>query len=187
MKGTRDIIDQATLDKCSEAVEILKSNPKIRELLGLDLVDDGKNIGIYNEIALDKEYDHTSVGIKGILDNMVVNVAEKKVTINDLKTSNKSIADFPESVDYWKYWLQAAIYVELAKEFLKDVVDDSWTFQFNFIVIDKYNQVYPYKVSHSTMSEWQEELGTCLNQARWHYENREYALPYAFIHHEIEL
>lgn len=184
-KGSRDIIDQSTLDRCSEVVGILKDNQKVRQLLGLDLIHDGTNIGIYNEIELDIE--GNPVGLKGIIDNMVVDAINKKVTINDLKTSSKSIQDFPESVTYWKYSLQAAIYLTLAKHFLKDVIDDSWSFEFNFIVIDKYNQVYPFKVSHATMLDYLDELGIALNQARWHYENRNYSLPYEFINHEILL
>lgn len=186
-KAGRDIIDQNTLDRCSEAVEILKDNQKVRELLGLDMTHDGSIVGIYNEIELDAEVPEMPVGIKGVIDNMVVDVKHKTVKINDLKTSNKSIKDFPESVEYWRYSLQAAIYVRLAKEFLKDVVDDTWSFEFNFIVIDKYNQVYPYKVSDSTMAKWQEELDSCLNQARWHYGNCNYTLPYEFITNEVVL
>lgn len=186
-KAGRDIIDQTTLDRCSEIVEVLKDNSNVRNLLGLDLVHDGTNIGVYNELMLEMPLENQSVGIKGILDNMVVDVQSKKVTINDLKTSNKSIVDFKESVTYWNYSIQAAIYIRLAKHFLIDIVDDSWTFEFNFIVIDKYNQLYPYKVSDATMKEWQDDLDQKLTEACWHYDNCNYALPYAFVQNEILL
>jgi hypothetical protein len=187
VKGTKDIIDQTTLDKCTQAADILKSNSKIRQLLALDEVHDGTTIGIYNELAIDGPLEGFSFGIKGIIDNMVVDVKRKLVTINDLKTSNKSLNEFSESVDYWNYWMQAAMYVKLAKIFLKDVIDDSWTIVFNFIVIDKYNQTYPFKVTNVTMDKWMERLDAQLQEAKWHYENRDYSLPYKFISGEVLL
>jgi orotate phosphoribosyltransferase len=58
------------------------------------------------------------------LDNVVVDHNSKTIFINDLKTTGKSIQDFPESVEYYKYWMQAVIYVMLASEkFLKDKQD----------------------------------------------------------------
>ena len=187
VKGTKDIIDQNTLDKCTQAADILKSNSKIRQLLALDEVHDGKTMGIYNELAIDGPLEDFPFGIKGIIDNMVVDVARKTVTINDLKTSNKSLNEFHESVDYWNYWMQAAMYKKLAKIFLKDVLDDSWVIQFNFIVIDKYNQSYAFRVTNVTMDEWTEKLDAQLQEAKWHYENRDYTLPYKFISGEVLL
>lgn len=187
VKQGKDIIDQNTLDKCSEAAEILKSNSKIVELLGLNKVHDGTTIGIYNELPVDGPLEGFPFGIKGILDNMVVDVARKTVTINDLKTSNKSLNEFSESVDYWNYWMQAAMYKKLAKIFLKDILDDSWLIQFNFIVIDKYNQTYAFRVTNVSMDMWTEKLDAQLQEAKWHYENRDYTLPYKFISGEVLL
>lgn len=187
VKGTKDIIDQNTLDKCTQAADILKSNSKIIQLLALDKVHDGTTMGIYNELAVDGPLEDFPFGIKGIIDNMVVDVAAKTVTINDLKTSNKSLNEFSESVDYWNYWMQAAMYKKLAKIFLKDVIDDTWVITFNFIVIDKYNQTYPFKVTDVTMNEWTQKLDHQLIEAKWHYENRDYTLPYKFLSGEVLL
>jgi hypothetical protein len=187
VKGTKDIIDQSTLDKCTRAAEILKSNSTIIQLLALDKVHDGTTLGIYNELAVDGPLEGFPFGIKGIIDNMVVDVTSKTVTINDLKTSHKSLNDFSESVDYWNYWMQAAMYKKLAKIFLKDVIDDTWLITFNFIVIDKYNQTYAFRVTNTTMEEWSEKLDNQLMEARWHYENRDYTLPYKFISGEVLL
>lgn len=187
IKGNKDIIDQATLDKCSQAVEILKSNPKVRELLALDKIHDGFTLGIYNELEVDGPLEGFPFGIKGIIDNMVVDVENKTVIINDLKTSNKTLNEFEESVDYWKYWIQAAIYKKLALIFLHNVIDTSWQIKFNFIVIDKYNQVYPFPVSQSSLDEWSWELNELLLEAKWHYENHDYTLPRKFLSGEVLL
>lgn len=187
IKGNKDIIDQATLDKCSQAVEVLRSNPKIRELLALDKIHDGKAIGIYNELPIEGSLEDFPFGIKGIIDNMVVDVENKTVIINDLKTSNKTLNEFKESVDYWRYWIQAAIYKKLALIFLQDIMDTSWQIKFNFIVIDKYNQIYAFPVSQSSLDEWSSELNEILLEAKWHYENQDYTLPRKFLSGEVVL
>jgi hypothetical protein len=186
-KAGRDIIDQSTLDKCSQAAEALKANPKIVELLGQDRVATDE-FATYNELPIFVyKYKDYPFGIKGILDNLVVDVEQKLVRINDVKTSSKSISEFPEAVVYWKYWLQAAIYVELAKDFLSKVIDDTWTIEFNFIVIDKYNQVYPFKVSEDSMRAWSVDLECALQEAKYHYESHDYTLPYRFVAEEVLL
>jgi len=191
-KGTRDIIDQATLDKCTKAAENIKADNKVVSLLGLDRVASDV-LGIYNEIELNAPIEDIDsripfqFGLKGIVDNLVVDVTARKVIINDLKTSAKSLREFPESIDYWKYWLQAGVYVRLVAHFLKDVIDESWTIEFNFIVIDKYNQVYPFRVSDDTMSKWKTDTTKLLLEAKYHYDNRDYTLPFEFVAQEVLL
>ena len=76
--------------------------------------------------------------------------------------------------------MQAVMYVILASDkFLKDKPDkDIWQVQVTFIVIDKYNLVYPFQVSTETMSEWKKDFKSVIQIAQWHYGNRRYDLPY---------
>jgi len=191
-KRNRDIIDQATLYKCSEAAQIIKSNSKIVSLLGLDRIASDV-LGIYNEVELTAPIEDIDTripfefGLKGIIDNLVVDVNAKRVTINDLKTSNKSLKEFPESVEYWKYWLQIGVYLRLVAHFLKDVITDDWTIEVNFIVCDKYNQVYAFKVSDETISKWKDDTRKVLLEAKYHYDNRDYTLPFEFVAQEVLL
>jgi hypothetical protein len=100
--------------------------------------------------------------------------------INDLKTTGKDIASFPESVEYYKYWIQASIYYKMAwHEFLRELEDSTeWNIVVTFIVIDKYNQVYPYQVSMETMDMWLVRFEEIEDILKYHYENKEYRLPY---------
>jgi hypothetical protein len=66
-------------------------------------------------------------------------------------------------------------------------MDDTWTIEFNFIVIDKYNQVYSFKVSNDTLDEWTKRLDLQIVEAHYHYENRDYTLPYKFVAGEVLL
>lgn len=186
-KGKRTIIDSAMLDKCSRRAEIVKADECVRKIIGLDMNHDGSKIGIYNELELLMEPDKYPFGFKGIIDNLVVDVASGTVTINDFKTTSKSLKDFTDSVEYWNYWLQAAFYKMLVKDFLKDVIKDDWIIQFNFVVFDRYDQLYIFPVTGITMADWESKAETFITQIKYHYENKEFKLPYAFAHGNIKL
>jgi hypothetical protein len=176
----KTIVDQPTLDGCKAQVEILKSNSDIRELLQLDKSEEDTHIETYNELHIRVDHDKIPFGLHGVLDNVVVDYEAKIIFINDLKTTGKSIQDFPDAVEYYKYWIQAVIYAILASDkFLKDKLDkEEWEVQVTFIVIDKYNLVYPFQVSTETMSQWKSDFREVLKIAKWHYENKRYDLPY---------
>ena len=170
------IVDQPTLDGCKVAVEVLKNNSNVRALLQLDRDEEDKSIEAYNELFVKADVDNLPFGFHGVLDNVVVDHNTKTIFINDLKTLGKSIQDFPDSVEYYRYWIQAVIYVLLAKE--KFSITDDWNVQVTFIVIDKYNQVYPYQVSSETLAKWSESFEDIVQKIKWHYENKRYDLPY---------
>jgi hypothetical protein len=169
-------VDQPTLDGCKVSVEVLKNNSNVRALLQLDRDVEDKSIEAYNELFVKAEADNLPFGFHGVLDNVVVDYNSKTIFINDLKTLGKSIQDFPDSVEYYRYWIQAIIYVLLAKE--KFSIGDDWNVQVTFIVIDKYNQVYPYQVSSETLVKWSESFEEIVQKITWHYENKRYDLPY---------
>ena len=173
----KTVIDQTILDNCKMSLDVIKANDDVRALLQLDKIQEDDEIEVYNELIVSMSDKNLPFGFKGVLDNVVVDHNSKTLFINDLKTSGKSIQDFPESVDYYKYWIQGIIYVMLASEkFLKDKQD--WNVQLTFIVIDKYNQVYPYQVSSESLNKWKIDFEKIVTQIRWHYDNKQYNLPY---------
>jgi hypothetical protein len=176
----KTVVDEPTLNGCKVQVEILKSNKDVRALLQLDKTEEDTHIETYNELHIKMDHERLPFGFNGVLDNVVVDNEAKMLFINDLKTTGKSIQDFPDAVEYYKYWIQAVIYVILASEkFLKDKPDArDWKVQVTFIVIDKYNLVYPFQVSQETMSEWKQDFKQVINIAQWHYNNKRYDLPY---------
>ena len=173
----KTVIDQTILDNCKMSLDVIKANDDVRALLQLDKIQEDDEIEVYNELIVSMSDKNLPFGFKGVLDNVVVDHNSKTIFINDLKTSGKSIQDFPESVDYYKYWIQGTIYVMLASEkFLKDKQD--WNVQLTFIVIDKYNQVYPYQVSSESLNKWKIDFEKIVTQIKWHYDNKQYDLPY---------
>lgn len=176
----KTVVDEVTLNGCRESVIELKSNQAVRTLLQLDKSADDKHIKTFSEHAIKVDLDYLPYGFKGILDNVVIDYASKTLFINDLKTTGKDIASFPESVEYYKYWIQASIYYKMAwYEFLRELEDSTeWNIMVTFIVIDKYNQVYPYQVSMETMEMWLARFEDIEDVLKYHYENKEYSLPY---------
>jgi PD-(D/E)XK nuclease superfamily len=176
----KTVVDQPTLDGCKAQVEILKSNSDVRALLQLDKTEEDTHIETYNELHIKVDHDKLPFGFHGVLDNVVVDEQAKIIFVNDLKTTGKSVQDFPDSVEYYKYWIQAVIYSYLASDkFLKDKPDAaSWQVKVTFIVIDKYNLVYPFQVSDESMRKWNDNFLDVVATAVWHYNNKRYDLPY---------
>jgi len=176
----KTIVDEPTLNNCKSGVEVLQSNEEVRSLLQLDKSEEDVHIESYSELPIEADAEHLPFGFKGIIDNIVIDKESKTIFINDLKTTGKPLVDFPESVQYYKYWVQATVYVKLVfHKFLKDLPDlNEWNLYFTFIVIDKYNQVYPFQVSMETMTLWQQDFEELTDILKYHYENKDFKLPY---------
>jgi len=178
IRGDKVLIDSETLQRCGEAVDALRFHDQVCHLLGL-LTNEMENVDIYNELYLQAETEK-AFGLKGIVDNIKIDLDNKILYINDLKTTGKTISDFKESVEVFNYWAQAAIYERLVRYKFNDLLTEEWKVVFTFIVIDKYQQVYPFEVSAETLRDWQLKLESNLNEAEWHYKEKNYILPYQF-------
>lgn len=179
--SSAEIIDQSTYEKCLSYVEIIKSNNDVMELFASAETDfELDPISTYAEKALDCELKNKPFGLKGIVDFYKVDNEEKLITICDLKTTSKSISDFKETIDFYNYWLQAAIYCKLVFENLEED-QQNYNFIYKFVVIDNYKQVYVFDVSAETLSIWTQSLEETLKIAEYHYTKNDYSLPYEFL------
>lgn len=175
-KEDKNVIDQATYDSCKETAQQLKLNLEVRDVFLLD-----EKAIRHNElyIKLDKFSDY-NWGLQGYLDNLTIK--DGIYRINDIKTTGKALNDFPDTVDYYSYWLQAAIYTMLVKSQFNISFDE---IEFNFCVIDKYKQVKCFPVDSFTLSSWRIKAEEIFKKANWHYTNRDFTLPYDIIHSNI--
>ena len=178
----KSVIDDVTLSKVKDSVEYIKANKVCAGLLQLSKPEISNS-----ELPLQINLDAFPFGLKGIIDNIVIDKESKTVFINDIKTTGKSLQHFPETIDYYRYDLQAAIYYLLALNSLIPENNKNWKITFTFIVIDKFNQVYPFQVKQSTMNQWIAGLWQELNKAKYHYEEKEYGLPYDLAKYNIML
>lgn len=178
-KGNKTLIDQQSYDFCNNAVEMIKTNKDICTLLGCNL-SEFENKEVFNELELKMDIPNKIFGLKGIVDNLVIDHDKKILYINDVKTTSKDLKDFPETVEFYSYWMQAVIYSILVSLKYTNLILQGYKIEFSFIVIDKMFQVYPFKVKDSTLKEWLNKFEDVLFKAEWHYTNKNYELPYEF-------
>lgn len=186
MKGSKTLIDQQSYDFCKTAIDLVKLNKDVCSLIGCNITE-FDNIEVQNEFPIQININNKSFGIKGIVDNIVINHDKKIIYINDIKTTSKDLKDFPETVEYYNYWMQASIYMTLTSIKYTQLINFGYDVKFNFIVIDKTFQVYPFEVKESTLKNWYDKLMECLEKANWHLSTKSYDLPYDFALRRVTL
>ena len=182
----KEVISKDLYDKCKDASEEILLNEKVKDLIGLNDLNSLR----FNEEKLECELDDYNFGLKGIIDNFVFDHDNKKIIINDVKTTSKDLVDFKDSILYYKYWIQAVIYIELvtknAHKYTEEDVKE-YNIDFNFIVVDKFNTVYPFKVSKETINSWKKDFEEILRKVSYHYTDNRFDLPYDLIHENITI
>ena len=191
LKNSKDktLVDLNTYASAQDAAAVIKQNETICSLLNLNK-DAADHIETYNEVKLETAFGDNTFGLKGILDNVLIDRETKTIFINDLKTTGKALQDFPDSVEYYKYWIQAVIYFFLVvNNYLKDEENiNDWNVHFTFVVIDKYNLIYPFQVSDETFLEWVDRFyKEVLPQIKYHYNGKRYDLPYMLATGKVKL
>jgi hypothetical protein len=179
VQDTKTVIDQDTYEYCKSATDVIKMMPTVNKLLGLSDTYDS-NVEVFNELYLQADLKQYPFGIHGILDNLKIDHTERVIYVNDLKTTNKSLKDFQESIDYYQYWLQACMYLTLVSREYMGLIDQGYELRFHFIVIDPMFSTYAFPVTEKTLSNWHTQFLDALKIAEYHYTNRRYELPYAF-------
>ncbi|NDC95586.1 hypothetical protein EB118_06625 [bacterium] len=176
-KKNRDIIDDDTLARIKSYIEVITSNSKIMHVF--NGLPDKTVVKIGSEVPLSIELPGYGFGIKGIVDRIIE--YDNYVHVIDFKTTNKTLAEFKETVEYYSYWLQAAIYLKLVRSITDKPI------KFSFVAIDKYKQLYEFEVSTTTMLEWTGRMAEKMAIAKYHYDTRQYHLPYEFAINQVKL
>ena len=184
----KDVIDNDMLAKAIERVKLLKANPSVVELMDHEVTDfEMDPVEIHNEKYLQCELKNHKFGLKGFIDRYTIDHDKKEITIIDLKTTSKGIEKFAETVDFYRYWMQAVIYITLVIKNCEEKVVN-YKINFKFVVIDNYDQIYVFDVSNNTKKNWysafEEEI---LKVAEYHYINKDYNLPYEFANGNVFL
>ena len=169
-KGDKAVIDEDTLNKVKGYAEIVRSNAKITSLLNIGGAFSMSEV----PFVMDTKY---AFGLRGFVDNVNIDHGAKVIYINDLKTSGKLLQDFPETIEYYKYWLQAAVYCKLVRA---NYGLSDYQIKFHFIVVDKLTQCYAFEVSQVTLNSWMDKLDEIMKIADYHYTNRKFDLPYEY-------
>lgn len=179
-RGNKSVVDQPQMDYCKKSAEVIKSNERLCQLMGINKTD-GDDHTIINEQLYFIPLKKYSFGLKGVIDNIHIDHTSKIIYINDLKTTSRGLADFPEAVSFFMYWIQAIIYLQLVgQKFSELIYNREYEVEFRFIVIDKFLQTYAFKVGETTLHTWLDSFNKKLVEANYHYSNKSFDLPYAF-------
>ena len=184
----KDIIDNDMLAKATERVELMKANKNVMKIMNHKVTDfEIDPIEIYNEKYLECKLKNYKFGLKGYIDRFTIDHDKKEITIIDLKTTSKGLEKFAETVDFYRYWMQAVIYITLVMKNMKEKVSN-YKINFNFVVIDNYDQIYVFDVSNATKADWYSLFEVeILKIADYHYTNKDYNLPYEFANGNVIL
>jgi len=178
----KTVVDQDMYDFAKNTVETIKSNSKLMDLMGFNRDSLTTNVKQHNELDLVcLEFDDYYFGIRGIIDNLVIDHDNKVIRVNDLKKSSKSIGQFEESIEYYNYWMQAALYRLLVNHIKETTFGVDYPVEFRFIVVDPYMQIAPIRISEETMESWTLKLNDELDKANYHFKERDFSLPYKFL------
>lgn len=172
------VVERPMVEFAQRAREEIMSKPYIRELMGFT---DSPGITSFNELTIAQLPDAYAFGLKGIVDNMVVDHNAKVIRINDLKKTSKAAGKFEESIDYYQYWMQAAIYKKIIDSMKEAAFGVNYPVEFRFIVIDPYLHVVPLLVSEVTMSKFTEMTDDILHIANHHFLTKDFSAPFGVL------
>lgn len=181
-KESKTLVSSEEYNSAQAYVEVLESDPEISEFLKLYNVS--SNIIVEREKLLTTELSDYEFGLKGYIDSIVINHENHTIDIQDLKTTSKTIDEFPGTIDFYGYWLQAAIYYIIVSNVYKDL---NYEIKFSFVVIDKYKQSYIFEVSKESMRSWINKSFNEFNKANFHFLTKNFSLPYLYLKNKIML
>ena len=177
----RTVIDHDTHAFATAVVDKIKSKPVVMDVMGF-FGDSMNGVTKQNEIELAKFDEELLFGLRGFVDNVVFDNMNKEIRVNDLKKTSKDIGSFTDSIEYFRYWMQAAIYYMLVEHvYLSQPAYADYKISFRFVVVDPYMQIAPIRVSDETMQEWLVKTKEKIAQANYHFENKSFELPYEFL------
>lgn len=182
-------VDHAMYDNAKDVVEIIKASDHVMKVMGYTKDKFTDEVEMLNEIELASFPENLPFGLRGFIDNLVFDHTNKVIRVNDLKKTSKDINSFQDTIEYYRYWIQASMYYTLVKSvYLNTPKYADYDFEFRFIVIDSYMQVGAIKISSDTLRLWTSDTIAKLQEAVYHFENRNFDLPYVFlVNNELEI
>lgn len=187
IRKSKNILDDKQFLFCVKAAEVILKNKELCDLMGIGANDSTKNT-VINEQLYSIKYAGYSFGLKGIIDNLNIDHETRVIHVNDFKTTGKELSEFSEAVEFFNYDIQAVIYLIIIGSIYKDLIyEQKYSVEFHFIVIDKFLNAYPFKVSERSQNFWLQRFDKKIKEADYHYKNAKYDLPYAFAMKEVVL
>ncbi len=172
----KTVVEKPMVEFAKILREQLMAKDNIRKIMGFNHLDCEQ---VFNELEVVSMPEEYTFGLKGIIDNLVIDHENKVIRINDLKKTSKALSSFRESMDYYNYHLQAAMYVKIINNNKKISFGVDYPIEFRFVVIDPYMHIAPFKVSEASLNGYMDQLNDALHVADMHFKDKDFSLPFA--------
>lgn len=177
VKKRKILLDSSTASYAKFLADKATNHKGVRKVLMFDNIDfDGDSLNEYKILFKYRGFDFIA-----ILDNLLIDWKNKVVKINDVKTTSKNVANFQQSFEYYKYYLQLAVYKQAVEQLIIDsgYNPNEFSFFFNIICIQTQGlpQVRVFHIKDEWLDKGERELIESTDRIRWHYDNNSWEYP----------
>lgn len=181
-------VESETIDNCTTSI---RKHKLANELLFM-VDNDFSNKKTYKELEIywSKEFENLvnkdnigkfaiTVKFKAKLDDLTIDFENKKIILNDPKTTSSGAYSFYKSFESWHYYRQIAFYIWAIKEWAKqndiDLTDFTW--ECNNIAIETSGlyQVVVWRIPQEWIDKGKKEYQELVQRVVWHIANKEWS------------
>jgi hypothetical protein len=175
--GDKTVLDGDLYETLKACAESIKQNDAAKLLLF-----DSPGQEVFNEIEMywDETWKGMKLSFKAKLDRLVVDHNEKTFSIIDFKTTSKYIHNFPDSVEYYRYYRQLSFYEHAVKIWLKKQGYEDYTSDAHYIVAVEtkgYHMTRVYIVSKEYLLKGAVETANLLTRIVHHHSTGDWVRP----------
>jgi len=124
---------------------------------------------------------YNNVKIKSIIDNLILDVENKRIFIVDLKTTSKSVYNFDRSYYTYGYYRQMAIYKLAVNSYIKKLGIDIKDYDINLYIVvvqtTGLHECVVYKPNLTDLSVGTDEFDKLIERYKWHVNKSLWDFP----------
>lgn len=196
VEGDKTLLSKTEYESIEYAVNVIKENEYTRRFF----LPEESESNIERILQLPIYFNIYEVECKSLLDGVIIDHTNKTIQLFDLKSTGKSVLDFPQSFVQFSYQRQAAFYDLAFNQYLQDRATwdtkDIHTYQilpFKFIVVESragsYSPALIYECSKNDMicglfGGYNNQNNTrsrgiydLIEDYRWHTANNKWLMP----------
>jgi len=173
----REVLSKSKQDLLTSITQVVKNHKKASTLLFDDPLFDNINIESYNEYPIywdfPIEFDGEKLKCKSLLDRLVIDNANKKIIIIDIKTTSM-LSTFKKTVEDYAYYRQLAFYKLAVLSDLRSRYDTKYddyeveTYIVALSTIEPY-ECRVFKMSFDHLRRGAEEIIQLMTKISWHW------------------
>ena len=168
-KQNKKVISGADLNMLKIIKDNISKHKKANELL-----TDKSGVDSYNEFHINWEYTKADISCKSLLDRVIFDHINKKVTLIDLKTTS-DVYNFKHSVEEFDYYRQIAYYLLAITWYLIDLGLDVNDYDFEaYIIAIQTNGNYEVRVfdmfNEDEILDRKNLIANALTEISYHYQ-----------------